>query len=201
MNNDSLVGRLLERRVPQITGLYIAATWMMIEIGDWVSERFMLPAELTSYIFVGMLVFLPSVILLAYQYGKKGKESWQKSTFYVTPINAVVAIVCMVVFVKPVQTTDIKVVLDETGEKKVFEVARAEHRKTVMVSFLNGRNLTDKFDWYRYALSGMLSEELKRDIYLNSFTPFRSMSIFDKLKERGLKQGNVMPTGLLIQLA
>ncbi len=201
MNNTTFIGRLLERRVPQITGLYIAATWMMIEIGDWVSERFELPMELTSYVFVGMVVFLPSVIMLAYQYGKKGKESWQKSTFIVVPLNMVFSILCMAYFVQPAQTTEIKVLVDESGQKQVFEVARAEHRKMVMVSFLNGVDLPSEFDWARYAVATMLSEELGRDIYLSTFTPFKSMAVFDALKDRGLEQGNVMPPALLLKLA
>jgi hypothetical protein len=38
------------------------------------------------------------------------------------------------------------------------------------------------------AVSGILSEELKGDIYLNPITPFRSMKIFNPLKE--LAQAN-----------
>ncbi len=67
MSEQSLVKQLIERRVPQIAGLYIAATWMMIEMGDWMTERFNTPDTITSYIFIGMLCFIPSVLILAYQ--------------------------------------------------------------------------------------------------------------------------------------
>ena len=59
---------LIHRRVPQFVGMYIAATWLVIELGDWVTERFNLPGALTSYVFVVMLVMLPAVILFSYNH-------------------------------------------------------------------------------------------------------------------------------------
>ncbi|MEM7283797.1 MAG: hypothetical protein AAF438_19450 [Pseudomonadota bacterium] len=54
----TFLDNLFRRRVPQIVGMYVAATWLMIELGDWVTYRFNLPPSLTSYVFVGMFINL-----------------------------------------------------------------------------------------------------------------------------------------------
>ena len=72
----SFFENLLRRRVLQIAGMYVAATWVVIELGDWVTERFNLPPNLTSYVFVAMLVLLPAVVLFAYNHGAPGKDKW-----------------------------------------------------------------------------------------------------------------------------
>ena len=64
-DRESLIDNLLRRRVLQFVGMYIAATWLVIELGDWVTERFDLPADLTSYVFIAMLVLLPAVTVFA----------------------------------------------------------------------------------------------------------------------------------------
>ena len=43
---------LLNRRVPQILGLYIGGVWLCIEIGQWLAEEFAVPARLPAYLFV-----------------------------------------------------------------------------------------------------------------------------------------------------
>ena len=44
---ESMLENLRRRRVPQIAGMYIAAMWLVIELGDWVTDRFGLPGHLT----------------------------------------------------------------------------------------------------------------------------------------------------------
>ena len=58
----SIFESLMHRRVPQLVGMYIAATWLVIELGDWMTERFNLPAILTSYVFVAMLAMNRSTV-------------------------------------------------------------------------------------------------------------------------------------------
>ncbi len=86
---------LMHRRVPQIVGMYVAATGLVIELGDWVTERFNLPTMLTSYIFVAMLVMLPAIVLFAYNHGAPGADEWTKSERVVIPLNAVLGLVLL----------------------------------------------------------------------------------------------------------
>jgi hypothetical protein len=82
----SLIEELMHRRVPQIVGMYVAMTWLVIEIGDWVTERFSLPPSITSFVFVTMLVLLPALILFSYNHGAPGRDSWTKTEKFFIPL-------------------------------------------------------------------------------------------------------------------
>ena len=88
----SFLENLMHRRVPQIVGMYVAATWLVIELGDWVTERFNLPTIVTSYVFVAMLVMLPAVILFAYNHGAPGRDEWTRTERVFIPLNGVLAL-------------------------------------------------------------------------------------------------------------
>ena len=88
--SQTLFDNLKRRRVPQIAGMYIAAMWLVIELGDWVTERFSMPGNLTSYVFVAMLVMLPGVLLVAYNHGAPGRDQWTRTEKIFVPINALV---------------------------------------------------------------------------------------------------------------
>ncbi len=85
------IDNLWQRRVPQIVGIYIAAVWMAVEIGDWMVERFGLPPSLTSYIFVAMIAMLPALIVVTYGHGAPGKDRWTGLERAVLGINVIVA--------------------------------------------------------------------------------------------------------------
>ena len=91
----SFFDNLMHRRVPQIVGMYIAASWLVIELGDWVTERFNLPTEVTSYVFVAMLVMLPAVVLFAYNHGAPGRDEWTRGERVFIPLNALATLLVL----------------------------------------------------------------------------------------------------------
>ena len=115
---ESLFENLKRRRVPQIAGMYIAATWLVIELGDWVTERFELPGDLTSYVFVAMLVMLPAVLLVAYNHGAPGRDRWTRAEKVLVPINVAVT-ATLIWFMTPLgdveAATETLTIQDETG--------------------------------------------------------------------------------------
>ena len=68
-----MFSELLNRRIPQILGMYVASLWLCVEIADWMSERFPVPDTLSSHVFVFLLVLLPAAGILAWGHGKPGK--------------------------------------------------------------------------------------------------------------------------------
>ena len=201
MSKTSFLGELLKRRVPQIAGLYIAATWMMIEIGDWMIERFHLSEHITSYIFVGMVVFIPSVFYLAYQYGKPGHDPWKKPTFLVVPMNLAVAIGAMFYFITPVEATVTKTVVDEQGVKQSYEVAKKEYQKSIINFFWKNKSNDTGLDWLQYGFSWLLYKDLNRSLFISSRTLFGESSILSKVKDSGFTKAISVPRTLKNQLA
>ena len=201
MSEKSLLKQLIDRRVPQIVGLYIAATWMMIEMGDWMTERFNTPDTITSYIFIGMLCFIPSVFILAYQYGKPGKDPLKKTTFILVPSNLAIAVVAMFYLVSPVAATETKVIIDEKGNSKTYEVSKQEYRSQLVVFFWKNKSQRAELDWLRYGLAWLLSRDLDRSLFVSSMTPFASNTILSGIQKAGFDDATNEPKSLQLELA
>ncbi len=201
MNETSFLGELLKRRVPQIVGLYIAATWMMIEIGDWTIERFSLSPHITSYIFVGMLVFLPSILFLSYQYGRPGYDKWRKSTFVVVPFNLMLSIGAMFYFISPVDATETRIIMDEQGQAKVFEVPKKEFHKNLLNFFWRNETGNADLDWLQYGMPWLLNQDLDRSLFISSGTPITSAPMIKTIRDAGFKNAVKVPRSLKQQIA
>ena len=68
----NLVQQLVHRRVPQITALYIAATWGLVQFVDFATARYALSPHLTDLALLAPLLLLPSVLLVAFVHGAPG---------------------------------------------------------------------------------------------------------------------------------
>ena len=196
---------LMRRRVPQLAGMYIAATWLVIELGDWVTERFNLPAYLTSYVFVAMLVMLPAVFLFAYNHGAPGKDRWTRTEKVVIPLNAAIAVFALW-FISPSlnveAATETVQIEDETGAVREFEVARRGYHKEVVSFFWDNQSGDAELDWLEYGLPLMLSYDLNRvSPVITAVTPLESLSLKDKLRDRGFDRLTDVPRGLAIELS
>lgn len=108
---------LLHRRVPQILGLYIGGVWVAIEIGGWLGEQFTIPERLPAYLFVFLVLLVPSVALTAWGHGAPGKDRTTKFEMVFVPLNVVIAIAA--VFAVPPQAP-------EQGVELVAQPATAE---------------------------------------------------------------------------
>ena len=202
-DRESLIDNLLRRRVLQFVGMYIAATWLVIELGDWVTERFNLPADFTSYVFIAMLVLLPSVIIFAYGHGAPGKDKWTRFERIFIPLNVTVA-AAAIFLIDPTYeveaATQFIQIADETGQVQEFEVARrGYHREVVSFSWTNASGETG-LDWLSYGLPGMLATDIDRiSPVISVATPFNSDSLRDRLKRQA--SAIDIPRSLAVQIA
>lgn len=201
---DSLFENLKYRRVPQIAGMYIAAMWLVIELGDWVTDRFGLPGDLTSFVFVAMLVMLPAVLLVAYNHGAPGRDRWTKAEKIFVPVNAVLAI-ALLWFVSPLinveAATETLTIEDETGALQEFEVARRGYHREVIVFFWDNQTDNPELDWLAYGLPIMLEHDLNRvSPVLTADTPIDSTLLKQRLPEQGYDRLLDVPSGLAVEL-
>ena len=66
------VSTLFERRVPQIVGVYLGASWATVEFLDWIITRFGL-APVWADVAAALLVSLiPSVLVISFVHGQSG---------------------------------------------------------------------------------------------------------------------------------
>ena len=201
----SIFEGLMHRRVPQLVGMYIAATWLVIELGDWMTERFNLPATLTSYVFVAMLAMLPAVVLFSYNHGAPGKDQWTTSERVAIPLNGLLAL-GVLYFLSPLldveAATETVQISDETGIMQEFEVARRGYHKEVIGFFWQNESGNSDLDWLSYGLPLMLAHDLNRvSPVITVETPFDSYAMRNELRNKGYPSFLDEPQGLRVEIA
>ena len=203
--SESMLDNLKRRRVPQIAGMYIAAMWLVIELGDWVTDRFGLPGNLTSFVFVAMLVVLPAVLLVAYNHGAPGRDRWTKVEKVFVPANVVLAGV-LLWLVSPLisveAATETLIIEDETGAIQEFEVARQGFHHEVIAFFWENQTGNPELDWLSYGLPLMLEYDINRvSPVITADTPIHSTLLKNRLREQGFDRLTGAPTGLAVELS
>jgi len=201
----SITEILVHRRVPQFVGMYIAATWLVIELGDWVTERFNLPATLTSYVFVAMLMLLPAVALFSYNHGAPGKDQWTKMERTAISLNVLLAL-GVLYFLSPLlvveAATETVQISDETGVIQEFEIARQGYHKEVIGFFWRNESGNRDLDWLTYGLPLMLAHDLNRvSPVITVATAFDSAAMRNELRRKGYPSFVGEPQGLRVEIA
>ncbi len=199
----SLFKELFERRLPQIIGMYIAAVWLAVEIGDWMSERFDVPAQFSSYVFVIMISFLPLVALLAWGHGRPGKDKWTQKQIMFIPFNIILAYFAVNTFIKPtVQATEIMSLVDEqTGQVIEYEVPKKAHHQKVVGFFWENKTGDEDLDWLSYAGMWLVAQDLMRSPLITLQTPYHSASILSSIRKRGFDDAIGEPLSLDLSIA
>ncbi len=189
---------LLHRRVPQILGLYIGGVWVAIEIGGWLGEQFTIPERLPAYLFVFLVLLVPSVALIAWGHGAPGKDRTTKFEMVFVPLNVVIALAA--VFAVPPQAPeqDIEFVAQPAAAE-----AKDPQAQSVRVLAFSFRNETaEDPDWLGYAFSVLLSEDMIRAS--NSFRVYSVVESPDRvefLKRRGFDRAIREPTSIQAEMA
>ncbi|WP_223787653.1 tetratricopeptide repeat protein [Marinicella meishanensis] len=202
-HKKSLVAELIERRVPQILGMYVAAVWLAVEIGEWMSERFAVPEQTSSYIFVIMIAFIPLVGLLAWGHGRPGKDKWTQKQLFFIPFNIAIAWFAVASFIKPeVSATEILSVVDaQTGEVKEFEVAKSGLNQKVTGFFWENNTGDEQWDWLSYGAMWLVSQDLLRSPIISIQTPYDSASILSQVRKQGYEDAVGEPLSLDLSIA
>jgi tetratricopeptide (TPR) repeat protein len=204
-DQSTLFENLVHRRVPQIVGMYVAATWLVIELGDWVTERFSLPPTVTSYVFVAMLAMMPAVVLFSYNHGAPGKDRWTRTEKVLIPLNIAIAVAALYFF-SPVLNVDAATrtvqIADETGVVQEYEVARQGYHQELIGFFWRNESGDSELDWLSYGLPLMLAHDLNRvSPVITVVTPFDSFAVRNELRGKGYPSFVDEPQGLRVDIA
>ncbi len=198
--------QILVRRILQIIGVYIASMWLAVEIGEWLTERFSVPADLPKSIFVGMISMLPAVIMMAWWHGRPGRDRWSLFQGVFLLANAGLAILSIGHFVHPfgeseAAATETMSLTDEQGHTVVYEVAKPRFHQPVMASFWSNDSEDESLDWLQYAGPWLVAKDLRRSPVISVTTPYESNSYLDQLRSRGFEKGLNTPLSLALQIA
>ncbi len=209
----SLFAELIERRIPQIIGVYIATVWLAVEVSEWMSDRFDIPDQTSSYVFVIMIAFLPLVALLAWGHGRPGKDKWTQKQVIFIPFNIAIAWFAVNTFIKPeiqsvgiqgaeVQGIEILSLADvQTGELIDYEVAKTGLSQKVSGFFWENTTGDESLDWLSYGAMWMVSKDLMRNPIISIRTPYESAAMLRAITSKGYGRAIGEPLSLDMNIA
>ena len=87
MPKQSLIKKLLERRIPQILGSYLVAGTSLILFIEYLVDKYQFPSHYPTLALFALIGILPSVMILSYFHGAPGKDEWTKVERIGIPIN------------------------------------------------------------------------------------------------------------------
>jgi len=134
----SIFHELRERRVIPAIGVYIGASWVIVEILDRLVERYLLSPYLTDIAFWGLYSMLPAVILMSWTHGRPGKDKSTKVEKVGVPINiiATLGLLITVFGSKDIGVrADLVTVANELGHQEQHYVPRDSFRRRTAVFF------------------------------------------------------------------
>jgi len=182
-----LLKDLLQRRVPQILGIYLGSSWAIIEFLDWLINQFSISPHLPSFVLLTLVSMIPTVVMIAYFHGKPGKDEWTKAEKIGIPANVVAAILMLLFIFQGKDlgaTTSLVTVENEEGQLIERTVPKSEFRKKIMLFFLENESGDTSLNWLSYGISDMLYLDLMQDIYVEA-TPGYHPTSAELMKEAG----------------
>ncbi|MCK5839284.1 MAG: hypothetical protein KAG99_05515, partial [Bacteroidales bacterium] len=192
---------LWNRRVLQISLIYLLSAWIIKQAVAAMVSRYMLSPYLTDLSWVIFLSLIPTVLLLAYFHGKRKTNKWTQVERIGLPLNAVLTILLLVFLFKGKDlgaATKIVTMENEKGEKIERIVLKSEFRKKAALFFFSNESGHPEYDWLQYCITTMTEYDLSQDIFIESTTAF---GFIEKLKGAGFDDGLNIPLTLMKKVA
>ncbi|WP_419164550.1 tetratricopeptide repeat protein [Candidatus Palauibacter sp.] len=159
-----LLNQLMERRVPHVLAIYAGASWGLIEFTEFLVGVFLLSQRLTILVMAALCLLLPSVAMLAWFHGRRGRDDVPTAEKIGIPVNLAVAAAVLLVLFRGqdlgATTTTVYVETDE-GEFVERRVPKPEYRKrAALFPFEAGSRLREHDAWLPYIVPIALELDL-----------------------------------------
>ncbi len=200
------ITELRERRVLPAVGVYVASCWVVVEILDRLVDRYLLSPYLTDIVFWGLFSLLPAVCLIAWSYGRPGKDTATRAQKIGVPINVLATAGLLLAFFggKDLGITAERVsVVNEEGEQETHIVPQEAARQRLAVFFFDNESGDPGLDWLQYAATELLTQDLQQDKWLSASSPYGAWGggFYGRLKASGFTDGVGAPASLLRDIA
>lgn len=87
----NILSSLAARRVPHIVGAYLAASWLIVEVVEWLANQGAFSHLWVYGTLTGLLALVPSVVLITYSHGAHGRERLTSAEMVGVPLNLIIA--------------------------------------------------------------------------------------------------------------
>jgi serine/threonine-protein kinase len=168
--NVSLFKDLWRRRVLQIVGIYLIAVKAIEEFVKWLVARFLLSPNLPDFSLAVLLSLIPTVLILAYFHGARGRYKWVKAEKIIIPLNLLVsaALLFFLFYGRDLgAATKTVIYINEEGLTIERSIPKSEFRKKVALCYFDNETGDPELDWLQYGIVNALRTDLIQDLYLN----------------------------------
>jgi len=191
---------LWQRRVIQITAIYLIMSYLLkLGIGFMVKE-YMLSPHLTSLIWYILLSLIPSIILISYFHGRKGVSKWTKIELFGLPINIIAAVLVLIIVFKGKDLGAIatKVTIqNEDGENIEKLLVKNEYRKKILIFNVENISGDTALDYLQYGIPRMTEYDLSQDLLITPIFIMELPGFYTELIESGYPEGTGLPITLM----
>src|SRR5262245_31241101 len=196
-----LVGKLLERRIPQFLLVYIGVAWGIMQFTQLIVDVFLFSPHWIKIAIFASAMLWPAYLLVVYRHGRPGADSWGLPEKIVIPANLLLAFAVLFFMFRGedlgAATTSVKVA-DEAGNVVERKVAKQEFRKRTVLFDFDGVDLTDDDTW----LSGFIPDAVYMDMLGNDFLdPLGPNQFVEKLRRAGYPKLRNVPLALKREVA
>jgi tetratricopeptide (TPR) repeat protein len=197
----NLIGRLLERRLPQYLLVYIGVAWGIMQFTQLIVDVFLFSPHWTKVAIFATLMLWPSYLLVVYRHGRPGADSWGIAEKAAVPTNLLVAIVALFFMFRGedlgAATTSITVA-DEAGNVVQREVPKQEFRKRTVFFDFDGEQLADDDLWLTSFLPHAVAIDILGDDFID---PVGADQFVERLRRSGYPNLRGVPLALKREIA
>jgi len=202
----SFIQEIRNRRVLPAVGVYVGASWVLIEILDRLVERYLLSPYITDIAFWGLYSLLPAVLLIAWTHGRPGKDKTTTVEKVGVPINIIATLGLLITVFggKDLNSTANLVTFNnELGVEEKHYVPRDSYRRRMAVFFWENKTSNEDFDWLQYGIADLLSQDLQQSPFIMVSSPFTNISggFYPRMKQAGFEEGVGLPLNLMREIA
>jgi serine/threonine protein kinase/tetratricopeptide (TPR) repeat protein len=190
---------LFRRRVPHIIGIYFLISLGITQIMQWLVNRYPLSPNLQEFVLTALVSMIPTVLILAYLYGKSGHRQWTRVEKISVPVNLLVTIGLLFFLFQDKDlgaATKTITIIDEEGRTVERMIPKSEFRKKMALIFFDNESTDPTLNWLQYGIPLGIACDLEQDLYLDIRTDF-----YEEMIEAGFTEGTGLPLMLKRKLA
>lgn len=200
------IAELRDRRILPAVGVYVASTWVLIEILDRLVERYLLSPYLTDIVFWGLYSLIPAVMLIAWTHGKPGKDKTTRLEKVGVPINIIATLGLLITAFgdKNLDSAATQITLDnEFGQQETHYIPSETFRRRMAVFFWENESGNPDLDWLQYGITELLVQDLQQDPFVLADYPWSNFEygFYTRMRQAGFKDGLDVPRSLMRKIA
>jgi len=200
------VTELRDRRILPAVGVYVAGSWVLIEILDRLVERYLLSPYLTDIVFWGLFSLIPAVMLIAWTHGRPGKDKATRFEKVGVPINLIATLGLLITVFggKDLDLAATQITLNnELGQQETHFIPSETFRRRMIVFFWENESGNPELDWLQYGITELLVQDLQQDPFVLANSPWNNFGngFYSRIRQAGFDDGLNVPRSLMRKIA